>query len=82
LSSIAADIPVGAIFPMTGGIATYGQESINGINLALKKINKSGIKGSKIRLIVEDDKGEPVDCDRFESDSDSDLDLTNARLSA
>ena len=56
------EIRVGAVFPMTGPIATYGQESINGIKLALKKMAPpEGIKGKKIRLIVEDNKGEPAE---------------------
>ena len=54
-------IRVGAVFAMTGPIATYGQESVNGINLALKKINAENIKGKKIELIVEDNKGEPAE---------------------
>ncbi len=52
-------INLGAVFPMTGPIATYGQESINGIKMALDKINAEGIKGKTINLIVEDNKGEP-----------------------
>ena len=56
------EIRVGAVFPMTGPIATYGQESINGIKLALAKIDlQQGVKGKKIRLIVEDNKGEPAE---------------------
>ncbi|MBT3586284.1 MAG: ABC transporter substrate-binding protein [Halobacteriovoraceae bacterium] len=55
------EIVLGAVFPMTGPIATYGQESVNGMNLALKIINKGGVNGKQIRLIVEDNKGEPVD---------------------
>ncbi len=55
------EIIIGAIFPMTGAIATYGQESVNGIRMALKKINASGNLSQKIKLIVEDNKGEPVD---------------------
>ena len=54
------EIRVGAVFPMTGPIATYGQESINGIKLALQKIDPQ-IRGKKIRLIVEDNKGEPAE---------------------
>ncbi|MGB0452142.1 MAG: ABC transporter substrate-binding protein [Bacteriovoracaceae bacterium] len=55
------EIVIGAVFPMTGPIATYGIESVNGIKLALEKISQTPIKGKKIRLIVEDNKGEPVD---------------------
>lgn len=54
-------IVVGAVFPMTGTSATFGQESVNGMKLALEEINKKGVKGSKIKLIIEDDKGEPVE---------------------
>lgn len=50
-------VKIGAVFPLTGPIATYGQESVNGIKLALKKINAEG--KVKIDLIVEDNKGEP-----------------------
>ena len=57
----AKDIILGAVFPMTGPIATYGQESVNGMKLALKKINLKGVRGKKIRLIIEDNKGEPVE---------------------
>jgi branched-chain amino acid transport system substrate-binding protein len=53
----AKEVKIGAVFPLTGPIATYGQESVNGIKLALKKINKDG--QVKINLIVEDNKGEP-----------------------
>ncbi|GAB4015760.1 MAG: ABC transporter substrate-binding protein [Bdellovibrio sp.] len=55
------EIVVGAVFPMTGAIATYGQESVNGINLALKTLNEKGIKGKKIKLVVQDNKGEPME---------------------
>ncbi len=52
-------IVIGAVFPMTGPIATYGQESVNGIKLALEKLKGEKIKGKEIHLIVEDNKGEP-----------------------
>jgi branched-chain amino acid transport system substrate-binding protein len=55
----STEIVIGAVFPMTGPIATYGQESVNGMKMALKKVGK--VKGMPIRLIVEDNKGEPVE---------------------
>ena len=56
------EIRIGAVFPVTGPIATFGQESINGIRLALKKLLPNGmLKGKQIRLIVEDNKGEPAE---------------------
>lgn len=53
------EIVLGAVFPMTGPIATYGQESVNGMKMALKKVGD--VNGKKIKLIVEDNKGEPVE---------------------
>ncbi len=57
--SLAAkrEVKIGAVFPMTGPVATYGQESVNGIKLALKKINAEG--KLSIELKVEDNKSEP-----------------------
>jgi branched-chain amino acid transport system substrate-binding protein len=55
----STEIVIGAVFPMTGPIATYGQESVNGMKMALKKVGK--VNGLPIRLIVEDNKGEPVE---------------------
>ncbi|WP_372653025.1 ABC transporter substrate-binding protein [Halobacteriovorax sp.] len=57
--SLAAkrEVKIGAVFPMTGAVATYGQESVNGIKLALKKINAEG--KVSIDLKVEDNKSEP-----------------------
>jgi branched-chain amino acid transport system substrate-binding protein len=61
LSAKDPSIVIGVVFPMTGPIATFGQESVNGIKLALKKINLTPIHGKRIEIIVEDTKGEPVD---------------------
>lgn len=55
------EIKIGTVFAMTGGIATYGQESLNGIKLALKDINKNGVLGKKIKIISEDNRSEPTD---------------------
>ena len=56
------DILIGAVFPTTGPIATFGQESVNGILLALEKINAKGsIHGRSIRVIFEDNRGEPAE---------------------
>ena len=55
------EILVGAVFALTGPLATYGQESINGAKLALEKINAQGIHGRKIRFISEDNKGDPTE---------------------
>lgn len=55
------EILIGAVFAMTGPIASYGQESVNGIKMALDEVNKTPINGKTIKLLVEDNKGEPVE---------------------
>ncbi|MFA6238529.1 MAG: ABC transporter substrate-binding protein [Bacteriovorax sp.] len=54
-----AEVKVGVVLPTSGGIATFGQENINGIRLAMKKIEKTSKQ--KITLIVEDDKSEALE---------------------
>lgn len=52
------EIKIGAILPLTGDGAKYGEEAKNGIDLALEEINaKGGINGRKIKIIHEDDQG-------------------------
>ncbi|MEM3126442.1 MAG: ABC transporter substrate-binding protein [Candidatus Woesearchaeota archaeon] len=49
-------IRVGFISPLTGPASQYGEPAINGAKLALEDINKKGINGKKLELIVEDGK--------------------------
>ena len=52
-------IKVGALLEMTGGSASFGISSKNGIDLALKKINEKGVLGGKkLSLVVADTKSE------------------------
>lgn len=54
------EIKIGAIIPLTGNFATYGEPVRDGMLLAVEEINnRGGIKGSKINLIIEDDAGDP-----------------------
>lgn len=56
-STFAADkIKIGAVLPISGGIATFGQENANGIKLALSKL-----KNKNIEMIIEDDKSEAIE---------------------
>ncbi len=49
-------IKIGAIDPLTGAQAVFGQDSINGKKMAVEEINaKGGVLGKKIELISEDD---------------------------
>ena len=52
-------IKVGGVLEMSGGSASFGISSKNGIDLALKKINEKGVLGGKkLSLVVADTKSE------------------------
>ena len=52
-------IKIGGCLEMTGGSASYGISSKNGIELALKNVNQKGVLGGKkIELVVADNKSE------------------------
>jgi branched-chain amino acid transport system substrate-binding protein len=49
------EIVIGHLASMTGGQATFGQQTDQGLRLALEEINAAGgVKGRKIRVITED----------------------------
>lgn len=53
------EIKIGASFPLTGEVASYGQRAQRGIEIALEEINKAGgVKGKKIKVIFEDDRND------------------------
>lgn len=52
-------IKIGAVLPMSGNTATYGEECYNGMVLAAEEINGGTAgEGPKIRLVLKDDKGD------------------------
>jgi branched-chain amino acid transport system substrate-binding protein len=54
----ATDIPVGVYAAQSGGEASFGQATVQGVKLAAEEINASGgVLGKKIRLVIEDDQG-------------------------
>lgn len=56
------EIKIGAICPLTGEAATYGLSTKNAMELAVSEWNASGgVLGKQIKLIVEDDKGDPAE---------------------
>jgi len=56
------EITIGAILPLTGSAAIWGQNVKNGINLAVRKVNAGGgIDGKRIIVIYEDSRGLPND---------------------
>jgi len=53
-------VKIGAILPMTGDVATFGESSKNAIALAVEEVNsKGGILGKKVEVIYEDDSNTP-----------------------
>ena len=61
-SLVLAAVPtvkVGVFLPMSGGTATFGHETANGIRLAIKEINAKN--DLKIDMVLEDEKSEPAD---------------------
>ena len=54
-------IKIGAVLPLTGTAAVYGENAQKGIDLAVKEINaKGGINGKLLQIIYEDDGTEPI----------------------
>lgn len=56
----ANDIKIGANFELTGGQATFGQSSLNGVKMAIKEVNAAGgVIGKQLTLFTADNKSEP-----------------------
>jgi len=57
-----SEIKIGGISPLTGEAATFGQSTKNGMSLAVEEWNAAGgVLGKQVKLIVEDDKGDPAE---------------------
>ena len=57
-------VKIGAIAPMTGSLATYGESTTNGIKLAIEEINaKGGVLGGRPLEVIDymDDKGDSTE---------------------
>ncbi|MCL2602088.1 MAG: ABC transporter substrate-binding protein [Treponema sp.] len=51
-----ATLNLSAIFPLSGQVAFYGNETLDGIKLAVEEINAAGgLLGKKVNLLIEDD---------------------------
>lgn len=56
------EIKIGAILPLTGDAAFYGESVRNGVDFAAKEINSTGgIKGAPVLLVYEDSRGLPAE---------------------
>jgi len=55
-------IKIGATLALSGKYAYIGQAELRGLEMAVDEINKKGgIEGKKLKLIVEDNKGDPTE---------------------
>lgn len=58
--SNAKEIKIGGNFELTGGVANFGKQTLNGIMLAFKEANDNGgVLGKKLVLVQADNKSEP-----------------------
>lgn len=56
----SSEIKIGAIFPLTGEISSYGQSSKNALDLLVEQTNKKGgVLGKNIKIYYEDDQNKP-----------------------
>ncbi len=59
-ASAPATIKIGAVYPLSGALASTGQNIKKGIDLAVEDINaKGGVLGKKIEIIYGDSQGDP-----------------------
>ena len=60
--SDSQEIKIGGNFELTGGIANFGVQTVNGIKLAIKEANeKGGVNGKKITFVTADNKSEAAE---------------------
>jgi branched-chain amino acid transport system substrate-binding protein len=56
-----SEIKIGAVLPLTGTNATFGQSAKNAIELYINDINsKGGVLGKQVKVIYQDDEGKPA----------------------
>lgn len=55
-------IKLGGNFELTGGVANYGKQAVNGIQLAIKQANAAGgVMGKQLTLVLADNKSEAAE---------------------
>jgi branched-chain amino acid transport system substrate-binding protein len=59
-SGCTGDVEIGAIISQTGGVAAYGRQVKQGLDLAVREINAAGgFEGGTIELVYRDDESDP-----------------------
>jgi branched-chain amino acid transport system substrate-binding protein len=57
---VPKEIKIGAVLPLTGDVAVWGNNTKEGIDLAVERINATGsVDGKKIKIIYEDSEAKP-----------------------
>lgn len=56
--SAHADVRIGVLMPLSGKGASYGQHQETAMKMALEELEKTGVKGEKLKVIVYDTRGE------------------------
>lgn len=60
-SEDAKEIKIGAMLPLTGDIATFGQSAKNALELIAEEVNKKGgIDGKTVKFVYQDDENKPA----------------------
>jgi ABC-type branched-subunit amino acid transport system substrate-binding protein len=61
LPASAQEVRIGALMPLTGGLAQYGASSVNGVNLAATHVNAMGgiLGGQTLRIVTGDTQTNP-----------------------
>lgn len=61
-NAIGDTIKIGVNYELSGNVATYGQDSVKGIEMAIAEINAAGgIDGKQIEVVKYDTKSEPAE---------------------
>ena len=61
--SAAGDVvKIGVNYELSGVVASYGQDSVDGIKMAIDEVNAAdGVLGKQVQLFVEDNKSDPAE---------------------
>jgi branched-chain amino acid transport system substrate-binding protein len=61
-------VQIGVNYELTGDVASYGNDSVNGIKMAIDEVNAAGgvLGGKQIELIIKDDKSDPAEATSIE----------------
>lgn len=61
-NAIGDTIKIGVNYELSGNVATYGQDSVKGVEMAIAEINAAGgVDGKKIEVVKYDTKSEPAE---------------------